>query len=297
VEFVLQQAVNGLAYGFAVVLLGLGFTLVFGTSRLINFAQGEVYMLGAFIGAAAATMVGEAAPPALALAVALIAGTVVPAVFNVLMYYVVFWRIRNLPMITTLLAGLGSSLVVRGAAGQLFGVEQRGFPELPVATGLIHIGGVSLQLKVFLVGGLAIAFVIAGYWLLFRTGLGLRIRALSDSAEGTQAIGVDISRLQAVIFALAGALSGAAGVMLGWHYGLVVFNMGTTAVAAAFVATVIGGLGSLNGALIGGLAVGLSQGLGTAVNSQYQIAYPFVLLIVFLLFRPTGFFGRKLGFH
>jgi branched-chain amino acid transport system permease protein len=297
VEFALQQAVNGLAYGFAVVLLGLGFTLVFGTSRLINFAQGEVYMLGAFTGAATAGLVVDTVGPALALFLALITGTVLPALFNVAMYYIVFWRIRGLPMITTLLAGLGSSIVVRGTAGQLFGVEQRGFPELPVATGLLEIGGVSLQIKVFLVGGLALAFVLAGYWILFRTGLGLRIRALSDSGEGAQAIGIDISRLQAVIFALAGALSGAAGVMLGWHYGLVVFNMGTTAVAAAFVATVIGGLGSLNGALIGGLAVGLSQGLGTAVNSQFQIAYPFILLIVFLLFRPTGFFGRKLGFH
>jgi branched-chain amino acid transport system permease protein len=297
VELFLQQAVNGLAYGFAVVLLGLGFTLVFGTSRLINFAQGEVYMLGAFTGAASAAFLGNSVPPAVALTVALLAGSIVPALFNMVMYFAVFWRIRNLPMITTLLAGLGSSLVVRGSAGQLFGSEPRGFPELPFATGLVQLGSLSLQLKVFVVAGLAIAFVLAGYWLLFGTRLGLRIRALSDSAEGAQAIGIDISRLQAIIFALAGALSGAAGVVLGWHYGLVVVTMGTTAVAAAFVATVIGGLGSLNGALIGGLAVGLAQGIGTAINSQYQIAYPFVLLILFLLVRPTGFFGRKLAFH
>jgi branched-chain amino acid transport system permease protein len=137
--------------------------------------------------------------------------------------------------------------------------------------------------------------LLAGsYLLLFRTNFGLRVRALQDSMRGSEVIGLNVPRLQGAIFAIAGALSGVAGVLISWQVGAYQFTMGETGIGLAFVAAVIGGLGSIEGALVGGIALGVVRSIGATYNSGLTDVYPYMLLILVLLVRPTGIFGKKL---
>jgi branched-chain amino acid transport system permease protein len=284
---VVSDTVNGLGYGFVVALLALGFSLVMGTTHLINFPQGETYMIGAFAGAGIASVTGN-------LFLAIVVGALAGAITNVCVYVVVFMRIRRQPMITTLLAGLGASLAIRTAFGDIFGVNTNPFPTVSLTVGNFRVDGQLFSDQLFVLIGVALLLLVAGYVLLYRTSFGLQVRALADSASAVESIGMSVVRLQALVFAWSGALSGAAGVLIGWYLGNYAFTMGEDALAVAFAASVIGGLGSLQGAVVGGLIVGLVRNFGASWNPQLIDAYPFAFLIVFLLIRPTGLFGKSI---
>lgn len=285
-----SDLLNGLSYGLVVAVLALGFTLVIGTTHLINFAQGEVYMLGAFTGAAVARWSGN-------LYVAIVCGALLAMCLNVVLYFVVFMRIRRHPMIVTLLAGLGASLVIRTVAGRVLGVTTQPFPDVSVATGRFTLAGQSFSDQIFALAAIGVVMLVAGYLVLYHSTFGLQVRALADSITATEGIGLPLVRLQAGVFALSGLLSGAAGVLIAWYLGTYQFTMGQSALALAFTAAVIGGLGSLPGAVIGGLAVGLVRSFGASWNANLIDAYPFAFLVLFLLLRPVGLFGKRLELH
>jgi branched-chain amino acid transport system permease protein len=284
---IVEAVVSGIAYGVVVTLLGLGFSISLGTSRIVNFAQGEVYMIGAFAGAAVAQVTSSLW---LALAAALLAG----ALANITLYQAIFRRLRHLPMIGTLVSGVGAAFAIEAVWGQLFGIEIKPFPNVGVATGNFGLLGASLpksSIVLIIVTGI---LLLASYFLLFKTNFGLKVRALQDSPAGAEVIGINVPRIQAAVFAVAGALSGAAGVLISWQVSAYQFTMGQTGIGLAFVAAVIGGLGSIPGALIGGIALGVVRSLGATYNSGLTDIFPYMLLVVVLLLRPAGIFGRNL---
>jgi branched-chain amino acid transport system permease protein len=282
-----EALVNGVSYGVVVTLLGLGFTISLGTSRIVNFAQGEIYMIGAFIGAAVAQVTSN-------LWLALLAALAGGAVANYVLYQAVFRRLRHLPMIGTLVSGVGAAFAIEALWGQVFGVAILPFPPLSTASGNISFLGASVPRSSLVVIAVTAVLLAGSYLLLFRTNFGLRVRALQDSMRGSEVIGLNVPRLQGAIFAIAGALSGVAGVLISWQVGAYQFTMGETGIGLAFVAAVIGGLGSIEGALVGGIALGVVRSIGATYNSGLTDVYPYMLLILVLLVRPTGIFGKKL---
>jgi branched-chain amino acid transport system permease protein len=278
---------NGLTFGFVLVLLGVAFTIVVGTTHILNFPQGEVYMVGAFVGAGTVAATSN-------ILVGLIAGVVAAAALNLLVYFAIFYRIRHLPAIRTLLAGIGASFALRALWGNVFGVETKAFPEVSVFRGSFEILGASLPGRLVPLVLLTFGLLLGAYLLLYRTSFGLQVRALSDNGDGAKGIGLPIVKIQAGVFLLAGALSGAAGVLTAWYFGVYQFTMGVQGITLAFVVAIVGGLGSIPGALAAGLAVGVARSLGASWSTAFIDVYPFVFLVAFLLFRPYGLFGKKL---
>jgi branched-chain amino acid transport system permease protein len=277
---------NGIAFGFVLILISLAFTLTVGTTHILNFPQGEVYMAGAFAGAWAMTVADN-------VFVGILAGIIVGALLNLLVYVVVFYRIRHLTAIRTLLAGIGASFALRALWGNLFGVETKPFPEVAFFDGPISIFGASVPGRIVPQIAITLALLLAAYLLLYRTTFGLQVRALSDNGTGASSIGLPIVKIQAGVFLFAGALCGAAGVLTAWFFGVYQFTMGVQGITLAFVVAIIGGLASIPGALVAGLAVGVARSIGGSWNSAFIDVYPFVFLVLFLLFRPHGFFGKK----
>jgi branched-chain amino acid transport system permease protein len=278
---------NGLTFGFVLVLLGVGFTIVVGTTHILNFPQGEVYMAGAFVGAGITASTKN-------IVAGLVAGIVAAAVLNLVVYFAVFYRIRHLAAIRTLLAGIGASFALRALWGNVFGVETKAFPEVSIFTGTFKVLGATLPGRLVPLVLLTLGLLLGTYLLLYRTAFGLQVRALSDNGEGAKSIGLPIVKIQAGVFALAGALSGAAGVLTAWYFGVYQFTMGVQGITLAFVVAIVGGLASIPGALAGGLAVGIARSLGASWSTAFIDVYPFVFLVVFLLCRPYGMFGKKL---
>jgi branched-chain amino acid transport system permease protein len=281
--------VDGIAYGITIALLGLGFTLSVGTSRIVNFAQGEVYMAGAFAGAAIAQATSS-------LMLALAGGLIVGALANVILYELLFLRLRHLPMVGTLVTGIGAAFAIEALWGQVFGVQLMAFPQLSFAQGTFVLFGTRAEQSSVVLVIATIIVMAALYVLLFRTPFGLRVRALQDSLTGAEVIGLNVPRVQAQIFAISGALSGLAGVLISWQLGAYQFTMGEDGIGLAFAAAIIGGMGSIPGAVIGGITLGVARSIGGIYDSGLTEAYPYIFLIAVLLIRPTGLFGRKIEF-
>jgi branched-chain amino acid transport system permease protein len=286
-NLILDAVLNGIAYGVVVTLLGLGFTVSLGTSRIVNFAQGEIYMIGAFAGAAVAEATSN-------LWIALLAGLAAGGLSNYLLYQAVFRRLRRLPIIGTLVSGVGAAFAIEALWGQAFGVQIKPFPNLATAAGDFSLFGASLPRSSIVLVAVTSVLLALSYLLLYKTDFGLQVRALQDSPSGAEVIGLHVPRLQGQIFAIAGAMSGVAGVLIAWEFGAYQFTMGETGIGLAFVAAIIGGLGSIPGALIGGIALGLVRDVGAVYNSGLTDVYPYMLLVVILILRPTGIFGRRL---
>lgn len=285
----LSDVLDGTAYGITVSLLGLGFTLSVASSRMVNFAQGQVYMIGAFAGAAIARVT-------LSLPLALLGGLIVGALANTALYGALFLRVRRLPIVGTLVMGIGAAFAIEALWGLVFGVQIMAFPQLTFAEGTFSVLGTRLEWSSAVLVLVTVIAVAALYLLLFRTPFGMKVRALQDSPAGAEVIGLNIPRLQAQVFAIAGALSGLAGVLIAWQLGAYQFTMGEDGIGLAFAAAIIGGMGSFPGALVGGVALGVARAVGGIYNSGLTEAYPYIFLALVLLIRPTGLFGRAIEF-
>ncbi len=285
----LSDVLDGAAYGITVSLLGLGFTLSVASSRMVNFAQGQVYMIGAFAGAAIARLTAS-------LPLALLGGLIVGALANTALYGALFLRVRRLPIVGTLVMGIGAAFAIEALWGQVFGVQIMPFPQLAFAQGTFSVLGTRLEWSSAVLVLVTVIAVAALYLLLFRTPFGMKVRALQDSPAGAEVIGLNIPLLQAQVFAIAGALSGLAGVLIAWQLGAYQFTMGEDGIGLAFAAAIIGGMGSFPGALVGGIALGIARAVGGIYNSGLTEAYPYIFLALVLLIRPTGLFGRAIEF-
>ncbi len=299
VDFFVQQVVNGLTLGSVYALIALGYTMVYGILKLLNFAHGEVYMMGAFAGYGVLTVLGG--PLALSVPVLVLIGLMLAAAMlgagalGVVIERFAYRPLRNAPRIAPLISALGVSFFLQSTALLLFGADFRSYETyefVDLASG-IHWG--PLNISVVRIGVILTSFgLMIGLTLLVaRTRLGKAMRATAYDREAAAMQGIDVDRVIVATFFIGSLLAGAAGVMVGLVFYKVYFLMGFLAGLKGFTAAVIGGIGSIPGAMLGGLLIGFAEAFITGyVSSTFQDFFVFSILIAILLLRPSGLLGR-----
>jgi branched-chain amino acid transport system permease protein len=302
-----QQLANGLILGSIYAIVALGYAVVYGVLRLFNFAHGDLFMLGAYLGTGAALLVVALVPAVagVAAAVGLLAVTAVAVAgtgaAGVLVERLAYRPVARSTRLAQLISVLGSSIVIQNAVMLVAGKRNVFFPEL-LPMQLYRLGTLTVTSVQIAIIAAAAALMI-GLWLLFnRTRFGLRIRAVADNRMAAELMGISVRAVMTRVFFVGPALGGAAGVLYGLYYGTAGYSMGYLVGIKAFVATVLGGIGSISGAMAGGLLLGIAENVGAGllpvitggvVGPEYKDAFSFLILIVMLLVRPQGLFGER----
>jgi len=303
-EILLQQIINGMVQGSVYALVALGYTMVYGILGLINFAHGEVVMIGAMLALSAlVSMLGLGVPPLLAFPLSMLLAMAGCMVLGFAIERVAYRPLRHAPRLAPLITAIGLSIVLQNLAMMIWGRGYRSFPQL-IANASHSIGGAiinDIQIIIFVMALL----IMAGLMLLVhRTRLGRAMRAVSENQHAAQLMGVDINRVISITFVLGSALAAIAGVMVSANYGLAHYFMGFMLGLKAFTAAVLGGIGNLRGAMLGGLLLGLIESLGAGYvgdltggyfGSNYQDVFAFMVLIAVLVFRPSGLLGERIA--
>lgn len=298
VQFFLQQCLIGLTNGALIALVALGYTMVYGIIGLINFAHGDLIMLGAclalsLVGALGMTATGAATTwvgiGGLVLLCGLFCG-----LLNVAVDRIVYKPLRNAPKLAPLVSAIGVSFIFMNVGLFWLGPADKSFPELLPSTNLLGTDALQFTWKdllvVIIVGPLMVALSV----LVKGTKLGKAMRAVSQDPTAAALVGVDVDRVIAATFFIGGFLGGAASVIYGLYINTIGFQMGFQNGLYAFTAAVLGGIGSIPGAVLGGLVIGLVRALASAyVGERWTGAIVFAILIVILVFRPEGLLGRR----
>nr|CAA9215477.1 High-affinity branched-chain amino acid transport system permease protein LivH [uncultured Armatimonadetes bacterium] len=297
----LQQVVIGVQLGSIYALIALGYTMVYGVLRLINFAHGDVFMVGAFVGFYAARALKLEEQPTLAGALitllpVLLLAMVACAVLGLVIERLAYRPLRRAPRLTALITAIGVSLFLENAGQLLFGADPKFFPSVtPQGAGAtLNLGGATIS-KDQLVLVVAAALLMAVLWYIVqRTRIGRAMRAVSHDADAAALMGINTDTVIAFTFGLGAALAGAGGMLFAaLTYAKILPLMGIAIGLKAFVAAVVGGIGSIPGAMLGGLLMGLSESFVRGSGfSRWTEAVAFVLLIGVLLLRPAGLLGR-----
>jgi branched-chain amino acid transport system permease protein len=302
VDILLQQVLNGLILGSLYALVALGYTMVYGILELINFAHGEIVMLGALVSVtvlAALTAAGVPVVPALPLA----AAVAVCVSTGVLVERVAYRPLRNAPRLAPLITAIGVSIVLQNLAMIIWGRQYLSFPPvLDIQIFELHGATVTnVQILIVAVAGVTMAGLLL---LVQRTRLGRAMRATAQNREVAGLMGVDVNRVIAATFAVGSALAAVAGLLIAAYYGIAHYNMGFMLGLKAFSAAVLGGIGNIPGALLGGLLLGVIESLGAGyigdltggfLGSHYQDIFAFFILILVLIFRPSGLLGERVA--
>jgi len=301
---------NGIVLGSLYALIALGYTMIYGILKLLNFAHGEIYMVGAFLGYGVLSILGGPLAPAIAtvpLILLMFAGGMLGAgVLGVVVERFAYRPLRNAPRIAPLITALGVSfflansvlLLTHGqrynyAAYQLGGNPDNGLPG-PLVDSAFSVLGRPVTVVQVLVVSSAIFLMVALTLIVSRTKLGKAMRATAFDREAANMMGIDTDRVIAFTFLIASVLAGAAGVMFGLYIGETYYLMGFLAGLKAFTAAVVGGIGSIPGAMVGGPLIGVTESFAAGyVGGQWSDIVVFAVLIAFMLFRPTGLFGTR----
>ncbi len=287
-----QQLINALQLGSAYALLAVGYTMVYGVLRLINFAHADVFMIGAYIGFFIFTSLGLASGVT-AFIICVVGAMIGAAILAVSIERVAYRPLRNAPRLSAMITAIGVSLFLEhgSRASPIIGPQFRPYPFI-VPPESIEIGGVYIPTKVGIALITSIILMIILSYIVSRTMIGKAMRASSYDKEATQLMGISLNRIIVYTFAIGAAEAGAAGVMWAMVYPMIDPYMGMIPGIKAFVSAVVGGIGSVPGALIGGFILGAVETATAAfLPSMYRDAIAFSILAVVLIFRPTGLFG------
>jgi len=283
----LQQLTNGLMLGSTYALVAIGYSLIFGVLRLLHLAHGEVFMVGAFAGLVVALWVS------LGPFVAVFGGLVGAGVLGVVLELVAFRPIRRRGgnYLAPIVSSVGAGLVLQEVMTKLFGAEQVGFPRQFAST-VYDLGPISVSSSQIFIMAIAFASMFALHLFVARTRLGVAIRATSENLEIASSLGINVDAIIMLTFAIASALGGIAGVLVGLNFNAVSPFMGIDMATKGMAIMLIGGLGSIYGAMAGGLLLGVGEVLSVAyLASSYRDAFAFGLMIIVLLARPRGLFS------
>ncbi len=284
-EFI-QHVVNGLILGGGYALMGIGLTLIFGIMRVVNFAHGEFYMLGAFFLFTLFTLGG------INFFVAGLLAVVGVGLVGAVVERLVLRRLRDQPIEIPMLATVALSVIIQNLAILLWDPSPKSirppFSPAPLTLGPVHM----VAIRIF-AGVMAVALIVGSHLFIQKTRLGRAMRATFQDAEMARLTGVDVDRIYMATFAFGAALAGASGALLGaifWVYPA----MGDLAALKSFAVVIMGGLGDFLGAIAGGLLLGVAESLGAGyISSGYKDAIGFIMIILLLLWRPQGLFGKK----
>ncbi len=296
--YFLQQLINGVTLGMIYGLIALGYTMVYGIIGMINFAHGEIYMIGAFIAVIAFTLLGPLASAPLAIVAVLLAAMLFTAMYGWTLERLAYRPLRRqaAPRLAPLISAIGMSILLQNYVQLTQGARVK--PLQPVVRGgftVFEEGGFLVQMSYvqILIWVLTLALMAGFALLIARTRLGRAQRSCEQDIRMAELCGIDVNRTISLTFVLGAALAAVAGLMVTLYYGVVDFFIGFLAGIKAFTAAVLGGIGSLPGAMLGGLILGLVESFWSAYFSiEYKDVAAFAILVLVLIFRPTGLLGR-----
>jgi branched-chain amino acid transport system permease protein len=311
----LQQLINGVSLGAIYSLIALGYTMVYGVLKLINFAHGDVYMVGAFmgyyiangLGARGAQMLGQSAdgiiargllgsgtmePSLITALVVMLLAMAICAALGVIIERFAYRPVRKYSRLTALITAIGVSLLLENGGQVVFGADPKFFPELFKKRNIDLFGGASINSADIIVLIIAIVLMIALQIIVYRTKTGRAMRAVSFNLQSAKLMGINTDRIIMFTFALGSALAAAAGVLVAIRIPRIDPLMGILVGLKAFVAAVLGGIGNIPGAMLGGLLIGITETMVVGyLSPTYKDAVAFAILILILLFRPSGLLG------
>lgn len=283
----IEQLVNGLTIGGIYALIALGYSMVYGILKIINFAHGDIFMLGTFIGMTLVKVMNIPLIPAFLLSM------VMTAIIGMIIEKFAYRPLRMADRMAPLLSAMGVSIMLANLAQLFWGTETHPFPTVFEITN-VKIGAASFNnLQVYILI-MSIVLMIALQFIVKYTPWGVAMRATSYNKDNARLMGINVDQIISITFGVGSALAAAAGIMVGIYYDAVYPTMGYSAGLKAFTAAVLGGIGSVPGAMFGGLLLGVAENLGAAyMASGYRDAIAFSILIIVLLFKPSGLFGKS----
>ncbi|KRL84721.1 branched-chain amino acid abc transporter, permease protein [Lacticaseibacillus pantheris DSM 15945 = JCM 12539 = NBRC 106106] len=283
----MQQLINGISLGSIYALLALGYTMVYGIIKLLNFAHGDVYMLGAFWGYFVINYWH------FNFIFALISTMAITALVGVIIEFLAYRPLRHAPRVAALITAIGVSYFLENGMSYLYGASARSFPQV-IKQHNYHVAGISISNIQIIILGTAIFLMVALQFVIKQTKMGKAMRAVANDPDAAQLVGINPNHVISFTFAIGSALAGAGGVLIGLYYNSIDPLMGMTPGIKAFVAAVVGGIGSIPGASIGGFLIGILETATQAVGlSAYKDAAVYVVLIIILLVLPSGIFGKN----
>ncbi|HVU09341.1 MAG TPA: branched-chain amino acid ABC transporter permease [Verrucomicrobiae bacterium] len=292
----LQQLINGLALGSILALIALGYTMVYGILRFINFAHGDVFMLGAFAGFYFAPEIAKMLPTPSILSGLVVMGIsmAICAAIGIVIERLAYRPLRSRPKLTMLITAIGVSLFLEYTGQFVFGAAPKRFPQILPVFPITKLGGLSLNSNQLIVLGVTLFLLLALRFIVLKTKIGMAMRSLSFNPEAAALMGINTDVVISFTFALGSALAAAAGILFAANYPAIDPLMGILPGLKAFVAAVLGGIGNLSGAVLGGLIIGVTETLVSGyISSTYRDAIAFGILILILLIKPSGLLGKK----
>lgn len=293
----LQQIINGLTVGSVYAIIAIGYTMVYGILELINFAHGEIYMIGAYLGiiflALFSAMGLSASNPALAVFLSLVFTIILASAYGFAMEKTAYKPLRHAPRLSPFISAIGVSIFLQNYVMLTQGATDKVFPMRfgDAAFQFLNVNITYLQAAIIAVSA---ALMLALHIFVQKTRIGKAMRATAQDRTMAQLAGVNIDRVISATFIIGAGLAGIAGMMVASYYGLVNYSIGYIAGIKAFTAAVLGGIGSLPGAMIGGIVLGLVESIGSSyLSSEYKDAYAFIILIIILIIKPSGILGKS----
>ncbi len=299
-KLVIEQLLNGLTIGSFYALIALGYSMVYGVMKLINFAHGDLFTLGSYLGYTLLVMGTAYVTSTLGVWGGMIAAMLIAAIgtglMGILVERIAYRPIYPAGRLPAVVSALGASIFLQNAIMVIWGARPQAYTADVIPSVMLNIGGLRITVLQILI--LLLSFLLMGilYYVVQKTTFGAAIRASALDRETAALMGININLIIFFIFALGPALGGTAGVMVGIYYRKISFVMGWNYGLKAFTATILGGIGNIPGAMIGGLLLGVLEMLGsTYVSTAYKDVFVFLVLILVLIFRPTGLIGEKVA--
>jgi len=301
--------VNGLTIGAVYALIALGYTMVYGVLQLINFAHGELFMLGAMSAVFVLTAMGITAPLPLGLllivlVVIFIISMAFSAALGVTAERLAYKPLRQASRLSPLISALGVSIALQNGTMIVVSPAPQFLPNILETSPISVFGLATIQNKQIIILVVAAALMFALHWLVNYTLFGMSVRAVAEDKDAASLMGIDIDRVISSVFIIGPGLGAAAGILFSMYYGVTVWNMGYLAGMKAFTAAVLGGIGNIPGAMLGGLLLGLMETFGAGylpiitngfIGPEYKDIFAFVVLILVLVFRPMGILGERVA--
>lgn len=285
-----QHLANGISLGSLYALIAIGYTMVYGILRLINFAHGDIFMLGAYI-----TFYGIMFT-SIPWWLVFILAAVITGLVGILLETLAYKPLRDAPRITVLISAIGASFFLQNFATVVFGGRPKAFPIPDVLNKVINLGGISINIVTFIIPIITFALLAALTYVINKTKIGMAMRALQKDYDTARLMGIHVNQIISITFFIGSFLAAVGGVMWGTKYPQLMPLMGSMPGIKCFIAAVIGGIGNIGGAVLGGFILGLGEILLVAFLPSltgYRDAFSFVLLIIILLVKPTGLLGEK----
>lgn len=297
-EFFFEQLINGLAVGGIYALIALGYTMVYGVMRLINFAHGDLFTIGSYLGMTILTAYAITAylGPFTGVLFLIIVVMGMVGIVGMILERVAYRPVRQADRLSAVVSALGASIFFSNLVMLIWGPRFRVYPQdiLPRIT--LNILGLDVPLLRILVLAASLSLMAILYFFVQKTKTGTAIRAVAIDHGAARLMGINVNRIISLVFFIGPALGGAAGVMVGLYYGQVNFTMGWSYGLKAFIAAVLGGIGNIPGAMLGGLLLGVIEAMGAAfISTAWKDGIAFIVLILILIFRPTGLLGERVA--